>query len=355
MAPVRRIGDGLSGRRAETVMAGRGIGHGAGGLAAVVAVFLSLGGAAAAETAVHTVTLGEVEDLKAVLATVESTRAPLVRTRIGGTLARIDVTEGDRVGEGQVIALVSDPKLPLQIAAFDARLAALAAKRDLLQTDLQRVRQLRATGAAPQARLDDVETQLVVTDAEIAAARAERAVVERQVKEGEVVSPAAGRVLRVQAVAGQVVMPGEAVAVVATGRYLLKLRLPERHARFVREGDPVRVAGRGLGVEAPLAAGRITRVYPELTEGQVVADAEADGIGDFFVGERARVYVATGKRPAFFVPKALVRDRAGVATVTLDGGLEVPVQTGETRGETIELLSGVAAGDRLVAPKETAR
>ncbi|MFL7900911.1 biotin/lipoyl-binding protein [Azospirillum argentinense] len=80
--------------------------------------------ATAAEPGSLTVQPRPVEDLKAVFATVESVRETLARTRIGGTVADLTVTEGDKVPLGQVIATVRDPKLPLQLAALDARIQA---------------------------------------------------------------------------------------------------------------------------------------------------------------------------------------------------------------------------------------
>lgn len=305
-----------------------------------------------------TVSTTRVDDAKEVLATVESVRVPQARARIGGTVESLGVAEGDRVKKGDVLATIVDPKHRLQLAAFDARIAALDAKLSQIQTDLERARQLRLTGAVPQSRLDDAETQLAVTRAEIAAARADKASVESMVVEGRVVAPDDGRILEVRAVAGQVVMPGEPVATMATSAYVLKLRLPERHARFMHEGDKVLVAGRGLDVgrTGDLREGRITRVYPQLDQGRVVADAEAAGIGDFFVGERVRVLVSTGTRDTIVLPDAAVVRRAGLTFVRLAGRGEVPVQIGRVLPATgseparIEILTGLSAGDRVVTP-----
>ena len=305
-----------------------------------------------------TVTATAIDDTKEVLATVESVRTPQARTRIGGTVESLAVTEGDRVAKGAVLATVVDPKHKLQIAAFDARIGALEAKLSLVQMDLDRVRQLRSTGAAPQSRLDDAETQMIVTRAEIAAARADKASIEQMVVEGRVLAPDDGRILKVTAVAGQVVMPGEPVANVATASYILKLRLPERHARFMHEGDEVLVAGRGLdrGRDAPQTKGKILRVYPELDQGRVVADAEAATIGDYFVGERVSVFVATGKRETIVLPERAVINREGLTFVRLVGLGEIPVQTGaripgaEGGPFSVEFLTGLKVGDKVVAP-----
>ncbi|MDW8340327.1 MAG: efflux RND transporter periplasmic adaptor subunit [Geminicoccaceae bacterium] len=297
-----------------------------------------------------------IEDRKAVFATVESVREVEARARISGTLSKLLVREGDRVEAGALLAEVEDRKLALELTALDARLDALAAQRRQAAQDLERARTLRAQGAVPQARLDEAQAAFDVIEAQIAATRAERAVVEERRREGRVLAPQAGRVLAVRGTEGSVVMAGETVARLATRTYVLRLRLPERHARFMRAGDPVEVGARGLAErpEAVLGTGRLVLVYPELDNGQVVADAEVEGLGDFFVGERVRVTIAADRREAVLVPLRFVRRAPGVDLVRLESGLEVPVQRGPVRlvdGEPmVEILSGVVPGDRLVPP-----
>lgn len=299
-----------------------------------------------------------VEDLKAVFATVDSVRQAKARTRIGGTLSGLTVREGDRVEVGQVIATVGDPKLPLQIAALDARLQSLQAQQRQAEIELDRARQLRATGIGSQQKLDDAMTALDVVRAQMAAMKADRAVVEQQLREGNVLAPAAGRVLQVPLVDGVVVLPGEAVATIATESYVLRLRLPERHARFMKQGDPVLVGARGLAPDpaAGLARGTVRRVYPELEDGQVVADAEVSALGDYFVGERVRVLVATGNREAILIPPDYLVRRLGLDMVRLADGTEIPVQAGrpvpgdgsDNGSGAIEILSGLRPGDVIV-------
>ena len=93
-------------------------------------------------------------------------------------------------------------------------------------------------------------------------------------------------------------LPGETIATLAEDHYILRLQLPERHARFMRAGDAVQIGARGLQTSerARKREGRVRIVYPEIQGGRVIADVEVDGLGDYFVGERTRVYVTTGKR-----------------------------------------------------------
>ena len=324
-------------------------------LVAALLLVLLVAPAALAEER-FTVTRTEVEDRKPVFATVESVREVEARTRIAGTLRTLSVREGDAVIAGQVIAEVFDQKIPLQLAALDARLEALAAQRRQAALELERARQLRATGAATQVRLEDAQTALDVVEAQLAAARAEREVLAEQQREGQVLAPQAGRVLGVRGTVGAVVTPGEQIAVIATDRYVLRLRLPERHARFLRAGDAIAVGARGLAErpDAVLGRGEIRLVYPRLEAGQVVADAEVQGLGDFFVGERVRVTIAAERRTAVVIPAAFLIAGPGVDLVRLASGAVVPVQRGPAReigGQPgVEILSGLQPGDVVVRP-----
>ena len=60
----------------------------------------------------------------------------------------------------------------------------------------------------------------------------------------------------------------------------------------------------------------------------------------------------TGKRKAIVIPAAYVYRRAGVNYVQLADGDEIVVQPGEDarRTRTVEILSGLADGDMVVAP-----
>jgi len=319
-----------------------------------------LGAEAPLAPASFEVKLEEVDDLKSVYATVRSRDLVDARVRTPGTIATLKVDEGDSVTQGEVLALVGDPKIALRINALDARMVALQSRLETSDAELKRALTLKERGVTSQARVDQVQTAYDVALNELKSARAERSVIETESEEGQVLAPASGRVLKVPVTEGSVVLAGESIATVAAKGYLLRLELPERHARFIKVGDPIRVSARGLSPEdAPLAVGRITQVYPELKNGRVIADAEVPDLGGYFVGERLLVWISAGKRQGFVVPRAYIFKRYGLDYVRLDEGsgklADVVVQTGRTIRdasglELTELLAGVEAGDRLVSP-----
>ena len=293
----------------------------------------------------------DIVDRKAVIATVEPVHLLVARARIGGTILSLSVKEGDVVEAGATIADVSDQKIALQMQALDSRIASQKSQRDQAQLDFDRVSELVKRAVSSQTQLDQARTNLDVATRNLAALQGDRQVIVEQAAEGAVLSPGAGRVLTVPVSAGRVVLPGETIATLAEDKYILRLQLPERHAQYLRAGDPVRIAGRGLANDSPTREGTVRIVYPEIQGGRVIADVDVAGLGDYFVGERTRVYVDTGKRPAILAPADFVYRRAGVNYVKLASGDEIVVQPGEAQdGDRIEILSGLADGDRIVAP-----
>jgi len=300
-----------------------------------------------------------IEDRKTVFATVESVDVLAARARIGGTVHDLSVDEGDAVTDGQRLALVVDEKLAPRMEALESRLEAQRATVAQARTDLTRAQRLRAQGAAPQSRLDEARTALAVAERQRDSLASDLDVLRQQVSEGAVLAPGEGRVLQVLVSDGSVVLPGETLSRIATDDYILRLRLPERHARFIGAGDAVRVGPRGLDPVDPTPSlpgtddgngwrdGRIIKVYPELDNGRVIADVAVDGLGGYFVGERTLVDIVTGRRGAFVIPPAYLSTRYGVTSVCLDGGRVVVVQTGARIENGVEVLSGLRPGDVL--------
>ena len=278
-----------------------------------------------------TVALRPLADEKAVFATVESQNVVPARARIGGTVVDLDVRDGDEVREGQVLALVGDDKLHLQLHALDAQIAGLRSQLSQAQTEFNRAETLSHTGAVSRQQYDQARTAVDVANSALTARIAERAVVAQQVTEGAVLAPAAGRVLQVPVTKGSVVLPGEAIARVAEGNFVLRLSLPERHAHYVHDGDKVRLDGADLEAKGPVF-GRVVLVYPQIQDGRVLADATAAGVGKYFVGQRIRVWVAAGERMGFVIPGALVQTRFGLSYARMrDAGgttIDVPIQRG---------------------------
>jgi len=326
----------------------------------LTAFFLGAADIKAQERESYTITDMPINDRKAVFATVESSNTIAARARIGGTLSALKVDEGSYVKKGEVIAVVTDEKLTLKLKALDASLSGLEAQLAQAKIDYDRAAKLHARGTIPKARLETTRTAYDVAQNQLKSARAERSVTAEQLEEGAVLAPTTGRVLTVPVTNGAVILPGESIASIATKNYILRLELPERHARFIAKGDKVLLGERGLAPNgAVISEGTISQVYPKLTQGRVIADVTANGLGDYYVGERVRVLVSAGKRSTYAIPYAFTFKRYGLDYVKLArknaDPVEIVVQLGlplrgKTQANLVEVLAGLKTGDKLVKP-----
>ncbi|SFO66630.1 RND family efflux transporter, MFP subunit [Bradyrhizobium sp. Ghvi] len=329
------------------------------GYVGLLAAFATIGLSGTPATAAETLVVApqSIADEKAVFATVESISVVPARGRIGGTVAQLKVREGDRVAAGQAIATIGDEKLVLQMKSLDAQIEALQAQANQAQLDFNRTEGLVERGILPRIKLDEQRTALNVAENGLRAKTAERAVINEQLNQGQVLAPADGRVLKRLITVGSVVLAGDPIVTVAQQNFKLRLRVPERHARFLKAGDKIRIDGAEFVGEGA-KSGVIDLVYPQIEEGRVIADATVDGLGEYYVGDRLRVWISGGTRSAFIVPSGYVTTRFGIDYVRLQkdaGTIDVPVQRGRdlptpTLPDGLEILSGISAGDQLVRP-----
>lgn len=298
----------------------------------------------------------DVVEWKAVYGQVETRNRVPARARIGGTIVELDVAEGDRVEAGDRVALVEDDKLEFRLEALDGRRQALAAQLETAESELERARTLFERGVITSQRLDQLQTSVDVTSAEIRSLDSERLIIEQQVDEGAVLAPEDGVVLSVPISRGSVVTPGEALAVIGGGGVYLRLAVPERHAGDLAEGDLIEL---GTGADGD-RSGKLVKLYPQIEGGRVQADVEVEGLDPNFVGRRIPVRLPVGERSVLMVPEAAIEQVGGLDFVrveTPEGETlrrsVVPGRPVRSNGEEWrEILSGLAAGDRVVIGDE---
>lgn len=311
---------------------------------------------ATAATAEDTVELATITEWKAVFGKVEARNNVPARSRIGGVLTEISVTEGTDIEKGQQIGTIYDAKLALQLESVEADIAAIRSQLENAETELNRGEDLLQRGVTTVQRLDSLRTQVDVLKSQILAAEAQKRVVQQQAAEGAVLAPIEGRVLKVPVTQGSVLMPGEPVAIIGGGGFYLRLAVPERHAAFLREGSGIL-----LGEENLTQEGRLAKVYPQIENGRVIADVELGDLGSDFVDARVLVRLPVGETRALVVPADMIVTRMGLDFVTVKEG-DHPALRAVVPGEhhlidgreMVELLSGVAEGEVLLPTEAVA-
>lgn len=293
-----------------------------------------------------------IPDTKVVAATVQTRDMADARARIAGTLAGLNVREGDSVRRGQVIARIVDQRLTYESSAAAAQVAAASAEAARAQSELARTKYLYDNGVYAKARLEQVQAAASAARGSLAAARAQHSASTEASAQGAIVAPADGRVLKADVPAGSVVSPGQSVATITAGPPVLRIEIPEPDARTLKVGDTVAILPEDLpGVQS----GTISQVYPEVTNGRVTADVTVPGLRAELVGQRVRVRIKVGQRSALVAPSRFVAHRYGIDYVRVldpkNGATDVAVQTAPTGDPgRLEILSGLNDGDVIVAP-----
>ncbi|MBA4226116.1 MAG: efflux transporter periplasmic adaptor subunit [Hyphomonas sp.] len=296
-----------------------------------------------------------VVDYRPVIARIEAGDTATARSRLQGVVTRLNIVEGQIVKAGEVVAIVTDDTISPQLSSLSSRIEGLKSQIRQSEEDLTRNEGLLARGFYPKARLDEERTTLDVLRRSLASTEAERRALSAREAEGRILAPANAHVTAVNVVQGSVVSPGEILASFATVNGIVRLALPERHAASIAEGETIslRLPSRSDDIRTAT----IMKIYPELRQGSVIADATVQGGLTALFGERVDVLAPVGERRAIRIPKEYVSTRFGVDFVRVAVGerfVDAPVALAaplvDDTGQ-YEILSGLRPGDKIQKPE----
>jgi RND family efflux transporter MFP subunit len=172
--------------------------------------------------------------------------------------------------------------------------------------------------------------------------------------DARVVAPYDGVVIARLAEAGDLATPGRPlVSMARTGALRVDLTVPETHAGVVGVGDKVTVAIDAIGGQRLQA--RISAVAPASNPASrsFLAKAELNGVDHLQPGMFARVFIPLGRNEVLLIPTSAVVNQgqlAGVFVVDQDNTARLRViRTGQRFGDRVEVLSGLAEGERFVS------
>jgi len=313
----------------------------------------------AATTAAPTGTPVAVRDT-VLPATIEAagTAEPLQRstlsTRVMATVEAVLVREGDRVAAGQVLVRLDMRDLDARRSQVEAGLAEAEAVEREAEAMARRIRALFADSAATRVQLDQAETGLARAQAAVRTARAAGAELEAVRSYAEVRAPFAGVVARRHVDPGALAAPGAPLVDVEDASRL--------RVEVTAAPEQVRELGRGSVVEV-LVEGR-----PLRGEVEGVVRGPSGNLAQVNVlvpnpdrrvlsGSAATVLLPQGSRTALVIPVAAVireGDLVGVDLLVADRAERRWVRLGrELPTGLVEVLSGVAAGDRVLVRPTT--
>ena len=282
----------------------------------------------------------------------DATKRAEVNAVAPGVIRELKVDVGARVKPGDTLALVESAS----VGADQGRLRAAASRLRAAEATHARVAQLADDGLTARKEEQAARVELEAARADVDAVRSALSMVGGAAGAGryKVQASLAGTVIRREATVGRLVDAEELLFEIAdTSTMWAEIEVPERDAARVEIGQPVVLEFDALADR--IFEGHIEYVAPEVDRRTRTVSARAtvanpDGKLRAHMFGKARIALG-GVEASVVVPRAAVHQAKGVALVFVrlsDTEFETRrVKTGVKDTETVELISGVKAGEAV--------
>jgi len=299
-----------------------------------------------------------------------------IRSRIIGYLDRLPYDVGDSVNAGEIVVELSELTYQERVSRAGqsqkiaiAQRGAAIARRDLIQLEVQRFKDLARSGVSTEQQQEDAEARLAVAEAEISLeearvseARTEILHAEAALSELRIATPIAGIVAERTVEVGDLAKSEEVLLrIVNLKRIRTVVHIVERDYEKIRTGQPA-----VIGVDSVpdmtfngTVIARAPVIDPETRTARVMIEIDNKG-EQLKPGMHARVtIVASHRDDAQVVPISALQERNGQQFVFVSHAGTVArrcsVTTGIRDGELVEILTGIepaaaviTLGSRLV-------
>ena len=286
--------------------------------------------------------------------TIEAARTASPGTILAGRVTTIAKREGQRVRRGELLARVESGDVAARLAQAEAAVVAAQAAEQNARQMRERLARLVPKQAASPKSLEDAVTGHEAALANLHAAEEGVRAARVMLGYGEVKAPFDGTIVKRLVEEGDTASPGVPMFVVEdTTRMKVEAALPDAATRGLTPGSAVSVV-----VDAALGASReakLSEILPATDPAtrtvtvRVLLD-NAEGL--LRPGMFARLRFAGEGPAAAFVPAAAIVHRGpltGVFVVEADVAHLRWITVGNTRDGRVEAVSGLAAGERVVA------
>ena len=278
-----------------------------------------------------------------------------IASEVSGRITEILVDEGEAVEADQVLLEIDPERRNLELADARAGLTEAGAALGEQKRDYGRAKTLHERGIASEADLDQAQTALALARSRSEAAHARVGVAERAVRDASIRAPFEGLIARREVSRGEFVNVGQSLfELVSLDPVEVEFHLAERDSSRVVVGQEV------LVTVAPFPGetfhGVVTVVSPIIdarTRTLRVKAQIGNPDGRLRPGLFARADLGIAVREAvLLVPEAAILLRSDGSVVfrrAEENRVErVIVETGEHRGNRVEIARGLSPGDQVV-------
>ncbi|MFQ5767072.1 MAG: efflux RND transporter periplasmic adaptor subunit [Acidobacteriota bacterium] len=300
------------------------------------------------------VTAGPISNEITLAGTTRPTRDSLIASEIEGRVIRRLVENGDRVEAAQALVEVDAARLKRALQHARAELHEVLARLGRARRQEKRAIDLHESKVLPLNMLDDARSEREALEGRQAMVESSIASIQDDLERTTIRAPFDGVVTEIHTEVGEWIKRGDDIVRLADFDPIeIILDLPERYYRQIESGDraPATLdALPGLKLEGSVFA-VVPRTRSAARNFPVLVRAP-NPEGKVGAGMLARVHlVLSVNENVLQVPRdAIVRQPQGDVVFRVEGERVkmIPVQTGRTRGERIEVTGDLSAGQPIV-------
>ena len=270
----------------------------------------------------------------------------------GLKITEVRVNVGDRVKQGDVIAVLQSDTLKAELAQAEGTLAEAVASAAEARVQTERAKSLQQQGFFSNAQLSQTLAADAIAQARVQSARAAVQLQTVRLSQTQIKSPDAGVISTRLATVGSVVNAGsELFRLIRQGRLEWRAEVTASDIGRIKIGSIVKITA----ASGQVLQGKVRMVAPSVdaqTRNALVYVDLPDQIGSARAGMYAKGEILLGQSQAMTVPQTAVVVRDGFSYVYSVGSdnkvTQVKVQTGRLSGDRQEILSGLKTDERVV-------
>jgi membrane fusion protein (multidrug efflux system) len=276
-----------------------------------------------------------------------------VASGAAGKILETYVERGSVVKKGALLVKLDSRTLNAQALEADAQIGSLRAQQAQAALDCERNDMMFKKAALSKADFDRSRTSCETSKWSVAAAEAHRAQIAEALRDTEIRAPFSGLVVERKVSAGEYVRVDSQVAtLVAVDNLRVELTVPEADVAQVRSGMTVEFH---TASDTVVHSGRIRYVGPAVRRQtrDAIVEAIVENAGhDLRPGMFVSARLALGEQSLPAVPETAVRADGTLRHVFVAQGGRLEdrlVQAAETQNGQVPILSGLKAGEPVVA------
>jgi RND family efflux transporter MFP subunit len=296
-----------------------------------------------------------VEDASEYMATVQSLSSTSIKPEVSGVVTKVFVRSGDRVAPGAPLFQIDPSRQQASVSSQDAARAAQEAAATYAKQQLERARTLFAAGASSQQELEQAQANYDSAEAQLTALKARLQQERVTLQYYEVRAQAAGVVGDVPIRVGTRVTTDTILTTVDLNQSLeVDVPVPVERSQDLKPGLPMQLLD---SQGNKLASTQVSYISPRVDDQtqSILVKGRLTGDGVLRSSQLVRARIVWKTMAAVTIPVLSVVRINGQPFVFVaeqkDGRLTAAqrlVRLGQIVGNDVLLLSGPAAGERIV-------